>query len=158
MGKIMKYMSFFMLFWVILAEKINFERGLIGICISIGVYLFSKNKNICMSEKYFQNPRKIYYLIIYFLILIKEIVIANFQVAKIVLSPNMDISPQIIKFDSKLQSDFYRTILANSITLTPGTLTVLMEENRLVVHCLKKDYIQDVLNSKFEKILLKVEE
>ncbi|WP_168198376.1 Na+/H+ antiporter subunit E [Crassaminicella thermophila] len=158
MGKIIKYMIFFMLFWVILAEKINFERLVIGTGICIGAYFFSNNIRISKKREYLLTPKKIYYLITYFFILIKEIVIANFQVARIVLSPNMEISPQIINFDTKLQSDFYRTILANSITLTPGTLTVLMEENRLVVHCLKKDYIEDVLNSKFEKILLKVEE
>ncbi|TCO72670.1 Na+/H+ antiporter subunit E [Marinisporobacter balticus] len=158
MNKMSRYIVMFALFWIILAEKMNVERIWIGLCICMGVYLFNKNLIHCNGEKTFRSPRKIYYWILYFWILIKEIVVANFQVAKIVLSPKMDISPEIVTVHSKLKTDFYRTILANSITLTPGTLTVFMKEDALTVHCLKKDYIEDVLNSKFEKILLEVEE
>jgi len=102
--------------------------------------------------------RTTYLLIIYLIILIKEIIIANFQVAGIVLSPKMNISPEVISFTTKLKSDFNKTILANSMTLTPGTITVLVENNTLTVHCLRKEYIEGVMSSKFEKILLKLEE
>ncbi|QZY55283.1 Na+/H+ antiporter subunit E [Crassaminicella profunda] len=149
---------FFMVFWMVLAETINMERLWIGGVISLGVYALNKDLIISNGGKCFQVVKKISCFVTYLFILMKEIVIANFQVAKIVLSPKMNISPEIVKFHSKLKSDFYRTILANSITLTPGTLTVFMEGDELIVHCLKKEYIEDVLNSKFEKILLKIEE
>ncbi|MCT4606181.1 MAG: Na+/H+ antiporter subunit E [Marinisporobacter sp.] len=149
---------FFIGFWLILAETINIERLWIGMIICLGVYAFNKELEISDSGKCFQNFKKVSCCITYLFILIKEIVVANFQVAKIILSPKMNISPEIVRFHSKLKSDFYRTILANSITLTPGTITVFMEGDELIVHCLKKEYIEDVLNSKFEKILLKIEE
>ncbi|QXM06909.1 Na+/H+ antiporter subunit E [Crassaminicella indica] len=157
MNKIIR-LFFFIVFWFILAETINIERLFIGVVICIGVYVLNKELIVSDEGKNFQFLKKVYCYMTYLLILIKEIIVANFQVAKIVLSPKMNISPKIVRFHSKLKSDFYRTILANSITLTPGTLTVFMEGNELVVHCLKKEYIEDVLDSKFEKILLKIEE
>ncbi|WP_053954923.1 Na+/H+ antiporter subunit E [Inediibacterium massiliense] len=158
MGRMIYGMTFLMLFWIILAEQINVERGMLGLIVCMGIYQLNKELIFSISGKCFHNFKKVYYSFLYVLIFIKELVIANFQVAKIVLSPKMDISPQIIKFHSKLKSDFHRTILANSITLTPGTLTVFIKKDEMIVHCLKKEYIEGILNSKFEKILLKIEE
>lgn len=158
MNRMINYMFFLMLFWIIAAEKMDFERGWIGIGICTLSFFFNKDIIVSKTGKDLYTFKKIYYLPMYLFILIKEIIIANFQVAKIVLTKNMNISPQVVIFHSKLKTDFYRMILANSITLTPGTLTIFMEENQLIVHCLKKEYIEDVLNSKFEKILLEIEE
>lgn len=157
MKNVGKIMIVFVFFWFILAEKINLEVGLIGVCMCALVCNFNKEwiaKNKVGRSIEIKNVR---YLTIYLFVLMKEIVVANIQVAKIVLAKNVDISPQVVEFETKLKSDFNKTILANSITLTPGTLTVLMKEDRMIVHCLKKEYIEDVLNSKFEKILLKTE-
>jgi len=61
-------------------------------------------------------------------------------------------------FTTDLKSDFLRTILANSITLTPGTITVDMSDDEFTVHCLRGEYGQGLVDSKFEKILLRIEE
>ncbi|WZL73355.1 Na+/H+ antiporter subunit E [Clostridiaceae bacterium 35-E11] len=158
MHNLHRYIVIFMLFWIILTEKINAEIIIIGLLICMFVYYLNQHSIFSLVRKETKRQEKIYYWCIYLLILIKEIVLANFEVAKIVLSPRMKISPEIVQFHTKLCSDIHKTILANSITLTPGTLTVLMEENTLTVHCLKKDYVEAVLDSKFEKILLKIEE
>ncbi|GIW41164.1 MAG: hypothetical protein KatS3mg076_1741 [Candidatus Binatia bacterium] len=59
-----------------------------------------------------------------------EIVKANVQVARIVLHPKLPIRPAMIPYRTLLRSDLGKTLLANSITLTPGTVTVLVEERR----------------------------
>ena len=92
------------------------------------------------------------------MILIKEIIVSNFHVAKIVLSPQIAISPQIVIIKTKIKSDFHKTIFANSITLTPGTLTISMDRDKITVHCLKDEFARGLTNSAFEKIILKVEE
>ena len=73
----------------------------------------------------------------YFLWLALEIVKSNWDVAKIILSPKMNIQPQIFKTKGLQQSDVGLTTYANSITLTPGTVTITMEDDGLFeVHAL----------------------
>ena len=71
--------------------------------------------------------------------LFKEIVKANMAVVKAVLSPDMEISPTWVKVKSEHESDLARTIFANSITLTPGTISVQMDEGEILVHALLED-------------------
>jgi multicomponent Na+:H+ antiporter subunit E len=94
----------------------------------------------------------------YLWLLVKEIILANLQVAKIVLSPKISISPTMITYETKLKSVFHRTVLANSITLTPGTLTVSLVDNILTIHCLREEYGEQIIDSKLEQILLQIEE
>lgn len=147
----------YIVFWIILCENASIETIIIGGIVCLGITLLNREFLSSKNDKrgYFFSKMK--YWIEYIWTLIKEIFIANFSVAKIVLSPNINISPDVVRFETKLKSQFCRTILANSITLTPGTITVAMEDNILTVHCLEKEYIDGLVNSKFEKILLKVE-
>lgn len=71
--------------------------------------------------------------------LVKEIVVANVDIAKIVLKRDMPIDPALVRFDSTLDTDVARVILGNSITLTPGTLTVEIEGSRFLVHGINVD-------------------
>lgn len=68
--------------------------------------------------------------------LLKEIVIANLQVARIVLHPKLPIDPVVLRFTPALSSDLARTVLGNSITLTPGTVTLDLEGGEFAVHAL----------------------
>ncbi|WP_202709739.1 Na+/H+ antiporter subunit E [Sporosalibacterium faouarense] len=155
-----KYIQIFILiiFWLILTEQITLERLVIGLVVCYVVFRFNMPRKISKTPYGLHILRKTYYLSIYLIILIKEIFIANFHVAKIVLSPKMNISPETITFKTNLKSDLNKTILANSITLTPGTITVSYTGNIFKIHCLEKDRINEVFNLRFEKILLKVEE
>lgn len=153
-----KAVALYILYWVILSEKYNLQTIIIGIiaCFSIA-FLNSKFTKTSGAGNGKLLLKKAKYLTLYILVLLKEIVIANIEVAKTVLSPKMNISPCMVSITTKLKTDFYKTLLANSITLTPGTITVALEGNTLTIHCLKKDYIDGLENSKFEEILLKVE-
>ena len=69
-----------------------------------------------------------------------QIALANLDVVYRVLHPKMPIDPQVIEFETTLRSDFALTTLANSITLTPGTITILVEpeKGKFVVHAIAK--------------------
>lgn len=75
----------------------------------------------------------------YFFWLFSEIVKANVQVVKAVLSPDLEVSPTLTKIPYATNADTARTMFANSITLTPGTVAVDMEEDHILVHALLKE-------------------
>lgn len=146
-------------FWIILAEKIDFQIILIGIFITAVISFYNlKNREGCYKGKRLLSLAKCRLIICYLILLIKEIVIASFQVAKIVLSKELNISPSIVRFKSRLKGDLLKTILANSITLTPGTITIEINGDEFTVHCISSEQIEDVIDSKFEELLLKIEE
>lgn len=65
-----------------------------------------------------------------------EIIKANYDVAKIILNPRLPIDPRIVEYRTYLPDDLPRTVFSDSITLTPGTVTVELDGNKLNVHCL----------------------
>jgi multicomponent Na+:H+ antiporter subunit E len=70
--------------------------------------------------------------------LLKEIVVANVQVVRIVLHPRLPVDPSVVRVRTRLTSDLALTTFANSITLTPGTITVDVEGSEFVVHALTR--------------------
>ena len=68
--------------------------------------------------------------------LLWQILLANLHVARLVLDPRLPVDPALVEFDSTLRTEAAHALLANSITLTPGTVTVEMTARRFVVHCL----------------------
>ena len=72
----------------------------------------------------------------YFNWLFKEIVKANMQVVKAVINPNLEVSPTLVRVSALQKTDIGKTMFANSITLTPGTVSVDMEGNEILVHAL----------------------
>jgi multicomponent Na+:H+ antiporter subunit E len=79
-----------------------------------------------------------------------QIILANLHVAKMVLHPKMPINPRIVEFDSKLESNLAFTTLGNSITLTPGTITVDIREGKYFVHALTTKVADDLLSGDME--------
>lgn len=98
------------------------------------------------------------YLTWYMVVLFFEIIKANFDVALRVIRPSLPINPGIVIIQTKLESDIAKTILANSITLTPGTFTLDIQENKMLIHWIdiKATDIEtatQIIGEKFEKIL-----
>jgi len=75
-------------------------------------------------------------LLMYFPWLMKEIFIANVAVAKIILDPKLPISPIMVRFQGHQDTDMGRFIYANSITLTPGTITTGVDDHEFEIHAL----------------------
>jgi len=77
-------------------------------------------------------------LFAYWLWLAKEVVKSSLDVARIVLSPSLPISPEIVRINASSDQPLDQAILANSITLTPGTLALDVHEGEITVHALTK--------------------
>lgn len=75
----------------------------------------------------------------YLVWLSKEIVKANVQVVKSVLSPDMEVSPTLVKVPAKNLTDLGGTVFANSITLTPGTVSLAINKDDILVHALLEE-------------------
>lgn len=129
----------FLLVWIIFNGQITLEIVLFGLGIGALMYAF-----VCifMDHKP-SNDIKILKLLIpgigYVAILFWEIVKANIIAVKYIGTSKYELEPVLVSFDVPLSTNIGRVILANSITLTPGTITVNMDENHFQVHCLDKD-------------------
>jgi multicomponent Na+:H+ antiporter subunit E len=104
------------------------------------------------------NPKKIGYSLFYVIILFVEIVKSNIDVAFRVIKPVIPINPGIVTVKTKLKSPMGRLILTNSITLTPGTLTVDMIDDTLYIHWIdvkdkEESGATEKIVSNFEKYL-----
>lgn len=146
---------FFLLFavWLILNGKITLEICIFGVCISAVLLYF-----MCRFMDYRLKWELLLLMLVpwfarYAWVVVKEIVKANVEVLKIITSPDMQPEPAIVYFDTGLKTGLAKVILANSITLTPGTITVSVEENRFCVHCLDRELAEGLENSVFVELL-----
>ena len=97
----------------------------------------------------------------YLLVFIWEIIKANFDVAYRVMHPAMPIKPGIVKVKLNIKSEFGRAMLANSITMTPGTISLDIINDYLYIHWIyvfstNPDEYRDSIAGNFEKILIKI--
>lgn len=132
----MRYLALFILsyiFWLLLTFELSPVNLAVGaIAAFITALLFGKY--FYTSVYKFLQPQRYFWFLVYLVILGWECLKANFDVAYRVLHPSMPIKPGIVKVKLELQSEFARAMLANSITLTPGTITVDIVGDELFVH------------------------
>ena len=83
--------------------------------------------------------------------LIVEIVKANIDVAKRILIPSIGISPTMIRIKTSQTSDLGKVVYANSITLTPGTISVEIANDEILVHALSKSGAEDLLTGEMDR-------
>ena len=146
------------LFWIILNGKITVEIVALGILFGLLIYGFAY-KFLGLTWKREEKFWKyLIWGIQYIGILLREIIIANIAVLKIILSPKKKIHPVLVKFPAPLKSHLLQVILADSITLTPGTITVRLYEEKFEVHCLDESMAKGLNDSVFVKMLKKLEE
>lgn len=147
----------FFLIWIIFNGQLTWEIAAFGVAVSALIYWFtckflgySPRTDLLMARKLFQ-------VLQYVFILIKEIIKANFEVIRMITSSRYEIEPAVVRFRTDLKTTPARILLANSITLTPGTITVLLEEDEYVVHCLDKSLAEGIDSSVFVSLLRKME-
>ena len=109
------------------------------------------------------NLKKIYNLANYLVHLGKEIILSNIKVTKLILAPKLEIRPGIVALPADVQGDIPVTLLGNSITLTPGTITLLISEdqNVLYVHALDiedPEQTKAEIKESLEKYILRLED
>jgi len=122
-----------LLFWVLLNGNLTWDTVLVGVLASAAILLFLPESTSFLSD-FRTTPRALVASLQYVGYFLKELVKSNIALARIVLAPDLPINPGIVKVRTTLQSKMGRLVLANSITLTPGTLTVEMEGEWLYIH------------------------
>ena len=132
----MRYLALFILTFF-LARPTRRETPLCHLIVGASAALITS----LIFARYFYNRlfkflqvQRYFWFILYLIILIWECIKANFDVAYRVLHPSMPIKPGIVKVKLDLQSEFARAMLANSITMTPGTISVDIVGDDLYVH------------------------
>ena len=96
-------------------------------------------------DEHFFQPRRLVRLLPFWGWLGIELVKSNIQVARIVLSPKLKISPTLVTIKALPQDALGQAILGNAITLTPGTLTLDDHEGELLIHCLVRETADDLI-------------
>lgn len=146
--------------WCCLVSSLQYAEILTGLVLSAFCALVL-NESFSRFEFPLITPARLGFFLVYVLVLGKEIVKANVDVAYRVLHPRMPIKPGIVTIRTRLRQDFAKLMLANSITLTPGTFTVDIIGDKLLVHWInvKEQDIEAAtreIGDKFEKYLIKI--
>lgn len=148
----------FLALWIIFNGSLTLEIFLFGIVIAAVMYAFickfmefSVHKDILIWKRSFLLLR-------YLVILIVEIVKANISAMKLLFSEKNEIEPVLVRFRTSLKTKTAKVLLANSITLTPGTITVSLEGDEFQVHCLDRSLAEGLSDGVFVKELEKMEQ
>lgn len=120
-------------FWLLLNGSLAADVWLVGGVAALVITLLFR-RGLSVAAQFRFNARALLTVPAYGLYFLKALVQSNLRLARIVLSPALPINPGIVKVRTRLKSPMGRLLLANSITLTPGTLTVEMEDEWLYVH------------------------
>ena len=150
------YLLYFIL-WVIFNGRITLEICLFGIVIAGAVFAFTCKFMDYSIEKEKHILKKSVQMLHYICVLVVEIVKANFAVIHLILSEKEEIEPALVSFEAKMKTTTGKAFLANAITLTPGTITVSLEDSRYLVHCLDESMAEGMDDSVFADLLEKMD-
>ena len=145
-------------FWLLLSARFDWQHLLIGALFSL--VLTAAWAGITIGEHARATSftlKQLFMFFYYMLCLTMEVFIANFKVARIVLHPRLPISPGLVIMRNELKRDLSRVLYANSITLTPGTLTVDLEGDLHIVHAFTRRAGIDVQHWYLFDIMKKIE-
>lgn len=148
----------FFLVWVVFNGRLTLEIALFGAAVAGAMFCF-----VCQFMDYSLRKELRFYKLIpaimqYLYHLVREIISANLAVCRMILTRKAEMEPVIVHVHTDLRSETARMLLANSITLTPGTITVSMTDNDLLVHCLDKSLSEGMEDSVFTRLLKRMEE
>lgn len=149
---------FLFLLWLVLNGRITLEICIFGVVIAAAVYLFACFA-LGFSPKHEKRLwKRLGLYLAYTFVLIWEIFKASVSVMRIILTPHPDYHPAIVKLKIPLKKEISRVFLANSITLTSGTVTVSEENGEFTVLCLDKPSADTIADWSLVRILKKLEE
>lgn len=145
-------------FWLIITESVDWDGLVVGFAVCTLVVWF--NHDILVKKNEFPplTFKRIWILIAHGGLMLIEIVKANIQVVQIVLSPTLKFDQGLVIFTPKLQYEWNEVLFANSITLTPGTLTVEVEHDVYTVHVLDMRNADSLVSWKIQENLRSLEE
>lgn len=148
----------FFLLWVIFNGNFTLEIAIFGIVIAAIMYIFMCKFMDYSFKKDVKAIKMIPLVVSYIFLLIWEIIKANLVVFKFIINDGVEVEPVIINTNSGLKTELARTVLANSITMTPGTISIDLEGDNFTIHCLDKEMADEASQLSFTKLLKKMEE
>lgn len=150
------YLLYFVL-WVIFNGNLTLEIALLGIPVAGAVFAFTckfMDYSVAAEKNLYKKTFK---MLRYIFVLVKEIVKANFAVIHLIMSEKEEVEPALVSFDADMQTTTGKAFLANAITLTPGTITVTLEDSKYLVHCLDESMAVGMDHSVFVELLQDME-
>ncbi|MGB9613621.1 MAG: Na+/H+ antiporter subunit E [Candidatus Margulisiibacteriota bacterium] len=146
--------------WLLLTWRVEFASVLVGVVVAlVAAFLFGELFTVTPFRAL--QPERYFWFVYYLPIFLWEVVKANFDVAYRVLHPKLPINPGLVKIRTNLKSEVSKAFLANSITLTPGTMTVDIKDEELYIHWIdvKAKTVEEasrIISEKFEKIIARI--
>ncbi len=155
----MKYLATFMVLFASYIALAGFELMELAVGAVVAVvltFILANSVNYKIDIKF--PIRLIVFIIVYIPVFVFELIKANIDIARRVLSPTIPLNSGFVKVKTELDGDFAKLTLANSITLTPGTLTVDVKDDELFIHCVDvpgetEEENRKAISSTFERIL-----
>jgi len=155
----MKYLATFMVLFASYVALAGFELMELAVGAVVAIVLTFILANSVDYKIDIKFPiRLLVFIVVYIPVFVFELIKANLDIAKRVLSPTIPLNSGFVKVKTDLDGDFAKLTLANSITLTPGTLTVDVKDDELYIHCVDvpgetEEENRKAISSTFERIL-----
>lgn len=150
------FICFFAL-WIVLNGRWTTEIALFGLVFAAVAYAFTWKYMGYSPKVDAALVRRLPSAIGYGVRLLREIIKANLAVAGMIFKQDFEPDPQLVQFDAPLGKNRHRVALANSITLTPGTITVDLRENHYLVHALDASLLDGLDDGAFVQSLAEME-
>lgn len=149
----MRYIvTFIILFanWVIWSGMFDAFHLALGV-ISCMIVTYTTHNLLFTRESFsYKQIIEVWRFIKYIPWLLWQIILSNIHVAGLVLSPKMRIEPHMVRVKTRLKKDISLVTYANSITLTPGTITADIADGEFYIHCISKKVADDLFSGEME--------
>ena len=143
--------------WLVFAGSVTVTNLILGVLVAGLITVLCTRYMGYDTRRFYRKFSKADEIAVYLAYLLKEIVKENFDVLRFIYRKDQP-KPMLVRFHGKVQSEPLRVLVANSITLTPGTYTVKLEGDEYAVHALDEYFQVDIEYSAFFKMARKVEE
>ena len=143
-------------FWILLSGEFTFILITSGVVASLITAYLSHDIFIGKADLKTETGR-VFKFIVYIPWLLWEIILANVEIAYLVLNPKPLVDPQIVRFKNDLKTDLGIVTLAHSITLTPGTVTVDANREEFVIHAIWQKSAEGIISGEMQRKVKKIE-
>lgn len=157
-NEVFKMLLLLFTFWIILNGAFSLQIVCFGLGLCALLFFFCRQFWGYSLRLEWRILRLLPSSLMYFFVLVREMFLAAFLVTKLVLFTSCRPNSVLVEFDSPLQTQAARFVLATSITLTPGTYTVGLSENHFCIHAIEESMAQDLCDSVFVRRLKAMEE
>lgn len=143
--------------WLAFNGAFSWEICLFGLAITALLGLLLYFLTGYSPKKDLRFLKRLPLFLVFVPVLVFEIIRSNVAVIRIIWNRSRRLRQSLVVFESDLKTRFGRFLLANSITLTPGTITVRVEDSRFTVHCLSREMIEGIGDGALMKLIRKME-